>query len=107
MTKRVTDALASRFEWEFVALIMVEAGMFVCQAVTSTTPTEIHAGYSRPLGSGVVGTVAATAEPILLDDVRMFPGYVSAALPFITVIRLIGSLPLRRPRRACPSLRTM
>ncbi|MEA2336100.1 MAG: hypothetical protein QOE82_107 [Thermoanaerobaculia bacterium] len=76
MTQRVTDALASRFEWEFVALIMVEAGVFVCQAVTSATPTDIHVGYSRPLGSGVVGTVAATGQAILLDDVRTFPGYV-------------------------------
>src|SRR5438270_5155481 len=76
MTQRVTDALASRFEWEFVALIMVEEGMFVCEAVTSATPTAIYAGYSRPIGSGVVGTVAATEQPILLDDVRTFPGYV-------------------------------
>ena len=76
MTQRVTDALASRFEWEFVALIMVEAGEFVCQAVTSVTPTEIHIGYRRPLGSGVVGTVAATEQPILLDDVHAFPDYV-------------------------------
>ena len=76
MTQRVTDALASRFEWEFVALIMVEAGVFVCQAVTSATPTEIHIGYSRPIGSGVVGTVAATGQPIVLDDVHTFPGYV-------------------------------
>jgi diguanylate cyclase (GGDEF)-like protein len=77
MTQRVTDALASRFEWEFVALILIEAdAMFVCQAVTSALPTDIHAGYSRPLGSGVVGVVAATGQPILLDDVRTFPGYV-------------------------------
>jgi len=76
MTQRVTDALASRFEWEFVALIMVEEGVFICQAVTSATPTEIYVGYSRPLGSGVVGTVAATGQPILLDDVHTFPGYV-------------------------------
>jgi diguanylate cyclase (GGDEF)-like protein len=76
MTQRVTDALASRFEWEFVALIMVDAGAFVCQAVTSATPTEIYVGYSRPLGSGVVGMVAATEQPILLDDVRTFPDYV-------------------------------
>jgi diguanylate cyclase (GGDEF)-like protein len=77
MTQRVTDALASRFDWEFVALIMVEAdAMFVCQAVTSAFPTEVHTGYSRPLGSGVVGMVAATGRAILLDDVRTFPGYV-------------------------------
>jgi len=76
MTQRVTDALASRFEWEFVALILVDGGVFVCQAVTSATPTEIHVGYSRPIGSGVVGTVAATGQPIVLDDVHTFPGYV-------------------------------
>ncbi|MBV9067690.1 MAG: GAF domain-containing protein, partial [Acidobacteria bacterium] len=76
MTQRITDALASRFEWEFVALILVDAGVFVCQAVTSATPTDIHVGYSRPVGSGVVGTVAATEQPILLDDVQAFPGYV-------------------------------
>ena len=44
--------------------------------MTSALPTEIRAGYSRPLGSGVVGTVAATEKAILLDDVRTFPDYV-------------------------------
>src|SRR6266576_6829718 len=78
MMQRITDALAQKFGWEFVALVMVDADRtaFVCEAVTSTMPTDIHVGYSRPLGSGVVGTVAATEQPILLDDVRTFPGYV-------------------------------
>jgi diguanylate cyclase (GGDEF)-like protein len=78
MMQRITDALAHKFGWEFVALVMVnsERDAFVCEAVTSAMPTEIHAGYSRPLGSGVVGTVAATEKPILLDDVRTHPNYV-------------------------------
>jgi diguanylate cyclase (GGDEF)-like protein len=78
MMQRITDALASKFAWEFVALVMVEqsTGVFVCEAVTTELPTEIHAGYSRPLGSGVVGTVASTEKPILLDDVRTFPGFI-------------------------------
>src|SRR5437762_11464174 len=78
MMQRITDALASKFEWEFVALVMVDnhRGTFVCEAVTSAQPTEIHAGYSRALGSGVVGEVAAIEHPILLDDVRTFPNYV-------------------------------
>ena len=78
MLQRITDALAGKFEWEFVALVMVndERTAFVCEAVTSAMPTEIHPGYSRPLGSGVVGTVAATEKPILLDDVHEFPNYV-------------------------------
>jgi diguanylate cyclase (GGDEF)-like protein len=78
LMQRITDALAQKFAWEFVALVTVEPrkGAFVCEAVTSTVPTEVHAGYSRPLGSGVVGTVAATEKAILLDDVGTYPDFV-------------------------------
>ena len=66
MMQRITGALAQKFGWEFVALVMVDAERtaFVCEAVTSSIPTEIHVGYSRPLGSGVVGEVAATERPM-------------------------------------------
>jgi diguanylate cyclase (GGDEF)-like protein len=78
MMQRVTEALAHKFEWDLVALVSVDDDRtaFVCEAVTSARPTEIHPGYTRPLGSGVVGQVAATEQPILLDDVREFPNYV-------------------------------
>jgi diguanylate cyclase (GGDEF)-like protein len=78
MMQRITDALARKFEWEFVALVMLNADRtaFVCEAVTSAQQTDIHPGYSRPLGSGVVGEVASTRKPILLDDVKTFPNYV-------------------------------
>ena len=78
MMQRITDAIAQKFGWDFVALVMVNADRtaFVCEAVTSALPTMIHVGYSRPLGSGVVGEVAAAGRPILLDDVRRYPTYV-------------------------------
>ena len=78
MLQRITDALAQKFDWEFVALVAVNDARtdFVCEAVTSALPTEIHPGYTRPLGSGVVGEVAATETPILLDDVRTSGNYV-------------------------------
>src|SRR6188768_925463 len=78
MLQRITDALASKFRWEFVALVTIDAERvaFVCEAVTSTVPTEIHVGYTRALGSGVVGHVAATAKAVLIDDVRTYPNYV-------------------------------
>jgi diguanylate cyclase (GGDEF)-like protein len=43
--------------------------VFVCEAVYSDAPTDIVPGYSRPLGSGVVGTVALEGRTIELDDV--------------------------------------
>jgi diguanylate cyclase (GGDEF)-like protein len=76
--QRITDTLAARFDWEFVACVTVdvERQVFVCEAVTSSLPTIVVPGYTRPLGSGVVGEVAATERPILIDDVRGYHNYV-------------------------------
>ena len=78
MLQRITDALAAKFDWEFVALVTIdhEHQAFLCEALTSRGPTSVHVGYHRSLGSGIVGQVAATAEPILLDDVHQFAGYI-------------------------------
>src|SRR5262249_15068747 len=78
MMQRITDALAHKFRWEFVALVMVDHDRtaFVCEAVTTAAPTGARPGYSRPLGTGVVGEVASTGHAILLDDVRRFPNYI-------------------------------
>ena len=80
MLQRICDTLARTFGWEFVAFVSVlpEHDGFVCEAVTTAGPTAIHAGYQRRLGTGVVGEVTATGKPMLLDDVRSFPGYVEA-----------------------------
>ena len=78
MLQRITDALAARFGWQLVALIMTDAdsSAFVCRAVTSSIPTRVHVGYSRPLGTGIVGEVASTRQPILVDDVRLHANFV-------------------------------
>jgi diguanylate cyclase (GGDEF)-like protein/PAS domain S-box-containing protein len=78
MLQRLCDTLARSFNWEFVAVIAAvpERGTFVCEAMASSLPTVIHVGYERELGSGVVGKVAATGVPIVLDDVTTFPGFV-------------------------------
>jgi diguanylate cyclase (GGDEF)-like protein len=78
MLQRITDALATKFDWEFVALVTIdkERGVFVCEALTSVAPTSVFVGYTRELGSGVVGQVAATAKAILIDDVQFSPNYV-------------------------------
>jgi len=78
MLQRITDTLSLRLGAELVSLVRIDraAGRFVCDAVTSSLPTEVKVGYSRELGSGVVGQVAESGKPVLLDDVRTFPGYV-------------------------------
>lgn len=76
MLQRITDALARHFDWQLVALVNRRADGFVCEAVTSTVPTQIHVGYTRPLGTGVVGEVAKTMQPILIDDVRLHANFV-------------------------------
>lgn len=78
MLQRITDTLAARFGWEFVACVTIDADRkaFVCDAVTSSVPTAVHVGYGRPLGSGVVGEVAATQRAIVIDDVDSCDNYV-------------------------------
>lgn len=76
MLQRITDALAATFGWEFVALVSIDGDRFVCEALTTAVETTVHVGYGRALGSGVVGEVAATARPVLIDDVDAYPNYV-------------------------------
>jgi diguanylate cyclase (GGDEF)-like protein len=78
MLQRITDALQLRFHWEFVALVSidVERQAFVCEALSSSVDSSVHVGYSRALGSGVVGEVAASGRAVLLDDVNRWPNYI-------------------------------
>lgn len=78
MLQRITDALARRFGWDLVALVRVlpDRNRFVCEALTTALPTEVHVGYGRELGSGVVGQVAATGEPLVVDEAAAHPGFV-------------------------------
>ena len=78
MLQRITDVLAKKFDWQLVAFVVAdpERQIFTCQAMTSSVPTSIHVGYSRELGTGVVGEVAATLEPVVVNDVRLHANYV-------------------------------
>ena len=78
MVQRITDALASHFHWELVALATTnpDGAAFTCQALTTSLPTDVHIGYSRPLGTGVVGEVAETQRAVLIEDVRLHPNFV-------------------------------
>lgn len=110
MLQRITDAIAQRFGAELVALVRVDRDppRFECEALTSRVETLIHVGYSRALGSGVVGEVAATGRPILLDDVGAYPNYVETlpgarseiCLPIQHRGRVVAILNLESPRPA-------
>ena len=110
MLQRITDTLAYTFNWEFVALISIseDRQSFVCEAITTTVPTDVYVGYGRPLGSGVVGEVAATARPLLLDDVREHKNYIETlpgglselCVPVIHGNRLVAILNLESTRLA-------
>jgi diguanylate cyclase (GGDEF)-like protein len=78
MFQRVADTLRRAFGWEYVACCSVdrERNCFVCEALSTDMPSAIHVGYSRELGSGVVGEVALTGTPILLNDVRAARNFV-------------------------------
>ncbi len=78
MLQRIVDLLHQRSGAELVAIVRVDqtAKRFVCEAVRSSVPTEVVPGYSRELGSGIVGQVALTGQPILVNDVSEVEDFV-------------------------------
>lgn len=93
--QRITDALARKFGWEFIACATVDElrGRFQCEALTTGRATGVYVGYGRELGSGVLGEVAATRRPILINDVRAHANYVETlpgALSELCVPVLLG-----------------
>jgi diguanylate cyclase (GGDEF)-like protein len=110
MLQRITDALAGTFSWPFVALVRLDISRneFVCEALTSTAESAVHVGYRRELGTGVVGEVAASGKPILIDDVRLHPNYIETmpkvrselCVPVKHGDRIVAVLNLESPRVA-------
>lgn len=78
MLQRIVETLQQEFNWEFVSCVIVDkqTNEFVCQAVSSTIPSEIKLGYRRALGTGVVGDCVQSKQTIDLDDTRGYPGFV-------------------------------
>ena len=78
MLQRIVLELQQEFGWEFVACVSIDkiSNEFVCRAVCSSIPTQIHVGYRRELGSGVVGECALTGQTIDIDDTRGHPNFV-------------------------------
>ena len=78
MLQRIVDILHEEFGWEFVACAGIDRrqGIFICEAVRSTVATDIVVGYSRALGSGIVGECAQTGQTIDVRDTRKHANFV-------------------------------
>ena len=78
MLQRIAVTLHERLGWDLVTLLSIDPGQrrFVCEALATELPTGIHVGYVGDIGTGVVGEVALTGRPIVVDDVRAHGNYV-------------------------------
>ncbi|HET7845768.1 MAG TPA: GAF domain-containing protein, partial [Xanthomonadales bacterium] len=78
MLARIVDALRAALRWQFVAFASVDRAndRFVCEALSTELPSEIFVGYTRALGSGVVGQVALTGRAVVIDDVLKTVNYI-------------------------------
>ena len=70
--QRIADVLRLRFGWDLVTCHSVdeESRVTVTEAVSTELHTDSLPGYTMPLRDGVIGEVARSGKPILLDDVR-------------------------------------
>ena len=90
LLQRMTETLVHSFDWDHAGFALVdhEHGEFVAEAVASRLDVEIRVGHRRPLGSGIVGRVAASGRPIAVDDVSRHPDYVAIAEGVMTEVCL-------------------
>ncbi len=78
MLQRIVDALHAQFGWTFIACASVDPILdsFVCEALHSDIQTEIAVGYTRKMGSGVVGEVAQTGRTLDIPDTRLHANFI-------------------------------
>jgi diguanylate cyclase (GGDEF)-like protein len=80
LLERISSTLVHSFDWDHAGFALLDpaSGEWIAEAIASRIPTGIAAGSRRPVGSGIVGMVAATGRPLALDDVASHPAYVEA-----------------------------
>ena len=78
MLQHVVQALKQHLHCELVDCsgLDLHTRSFVCEAVECDVPSAIEVGYTRPIGIGVVGEVAATGRALHIADTRKHPNYV-------------------------------
>jgi len=76
--QRIVEALKEHIGCEFVACAYtdLQVSRFTCEALASDLPTDIHVGYNREFGSGVVGQVAGDGQAMNIADVSFHANYV-------------------------------
>lgn len=97
MLQRIAATLRLRLGWDLVTLLSIdrEHHSFVCEALATDLATDLHVGYVGDIGTGVVGEVALTGLPIVVDDVRAHGNYVE----LLRGARAELCLPIRRGDR--------
>src|ERR1700733_1882858 len=78
MLQHVVQALKQHLRCELVDCsgLDLHTHSFVCEAVECDVSSAIEVGYTRPMGIGVVGEVAATGRALSISDTRKHPNYV-------------------------------
>jgi diguanylate cyclase (GGDEF)-like protein len=78
MLQRIVQALKQHLHCELVDCsgLDLHTHSFVCEAVECDVPSAIEVGYTRPMGIGVVGEVAASGHALLIADTHKHPNYV-------------------------------
>ena len=66
---------ANELKYNYTTIAMVKNGRLYIKAAIGLKPSEIK-GYSAKVGDGVVGHVAKTGKPLIINDVSKCPYYI-------------------------------
>jgi diguanylate cyclase (GGDEF)-like protein len=78
------------YEWVGFARVDRQLGVFSYESFSSDRASPVHAGYTLPLESGVVGEAAATRRTLVVPDVSRHDGY----LPLLASTRSEIAVPI-------------
>ena len=83
LLRQVIRALRSRFEFDYCAFFRPVEGAMELEAIEVEEDIQllphIKPGWRLPKGRGVISWVARERAPLLLADVRSYPGYIAGA----------------------------
>ena len=106
LLKKIAELTNRIVPYEIFAILLVdERKQELYHRFAIGYPADVRSLRIR-IGDGVTGTAALSRQPVVVDDVRKYPGYIEAvtaarselAVPLISKNRVVGVLDIESPQ---------
>ena len=108
LLQRIADLVTRIIDYQMFSILLVDStGRFLQHRFSLRFKESVHLKHEIPIGQGLVGYAAQSAQPVLVPDVSKDPRYVMAnpetrselCIPLIYKEKVIGVLDIEHTRR--------